>query len=1596
MRRIGLSTFVVVALLACPGLVSAATFTVTRTADSGAGTLRAAINLANATPGADRIVFDIPDTDAGLDRAAGAWVIRPSTALPRVTSPVRIDASTQPGFVSRPVVELRGDRAGSGAAGLEITADTSSVRGLAITRFGGDGVLARDAEDVSVVGCWIGLAPGDDVTSGNGGSGIVVDNLVGGTIGGTIPTTRNVISGNDNDGVQVRGSGSSGVRIIGNRIGTSADGASARPNGDNGVTIDGGRDHAVGEGDPASGNTISGNEEHGIAIIGGASDTTVRSNRVGLAADGVSPLGNGGAGILVSDAVRTRIGGPGDGLPGGDAEDETDEGNLVAANGGDGISIERGTTLDTVVQGNFVGFGTSSDRPLGNGGDGIAVTDAVDTTIGGPIGSLGNAIALADGDGIRIEGSAEGVDVVGNLIGLHPVTGEVIGNAGAGVRVVDATSVRVGGDDATVRNVIRGNGDAGVRVQAEAGAVTVLDNQFDANAGLGIDLGDEGFTPNDAGDVDAGPNGLVNHPRLERVVFRDRTLTVRGAVGAGHRVDVWLVREDDDSGAGEGFLRVGSFVEGDGDDLADGEVTYDDASGTDTAAAFAATLTLPAAIDEGARFTATATDLGESTSEFARNVGALDLDGDADDDGLTTGDEIDRGTDPEDPDTDGDGIDDGTEVNGENPTDPLDSDSDDDGLCDGPGGGDGCDGAEDADADGVRDDDETDPNDPDTDGDRLPDGTEVDFDTDPLDPDTDDDGIDDGTEVSGQNPTDPLDPDSDDDRLCDGPGGDADCEGGEDTNANGRIDEGETDPNTADTDRGGVDDGTEVIDNFTDPLDPSDDIPMGGVDRDRDGLPDVMETGGPDSTDPDDPDTDGDGLCDGPRTVDGVCVGGEDVDVDGERDEDETDPLDADTDDDCLLDGEEDTLGTDPLDADTDDDGVLDGVETGFDGDVHPDSDPTICVPDADPTTTTDPTDPDTDDGGATDGDEDRNGDGAVDDGETDPNDPTDDCLDALCLPEGARARGGAAFGCASAGDDTPCGGWLFGLVLLGFVARRRRRDLRRIGAVAVVLTVPAFAAPVHAQGFDVQHFSPMPAQRTSYLTLGSAFTPIAGSWEAGLVLHLADDPLVIVDADGDRIARIVSSQLAADLIGSFAVLDTLEVGVAVPLILSQSGELGGDAGFGIGDLRLVPRWQALSIADDRFALAVIGDLRLPTGDADAWQGGELRGGLRVAADLRVAAHTVGANLGWQARPDESFVGVGVDDTLLWGVAANVKLARHWRLVPEINGAASVLADGVRYEDLPVEFVTAARWFGLDDHLMVEFGAGTGLVAGFGAPDWRLLAGVTWSPAPPDTGGDADADGIPDDDDRCPYHPEDEDGFEDTDGCPDEDNDGDGILDVDDQCPGQPEDIDGFEDTDGCPDADNDMDGFLDLADAAPNDPEDFDGWQDDDGAPEPDNDFDGFDDDEDMCPIEPEVLNGFEDDDGCPDEGGLILVTCESIELGQRVYFATDSDVILADSFDMLEQVAGAMAIATHIERIRIEGHADSRGTPEYNQDLSERRAASVRRFLIEHGLSPDRVESVGYGEARPIIPHDTEEAWSRNRRVEILIVEQSRCTAE
>ncbi len=318
-------------------------------------------------------------------------------------------------------------------------------------------------------------------------------------------------------------------------------------------------------------------------------------------------------------------------------------------------------------------------------------------------------------------------------------------------------------------------------------------------------------------------------------------------------------------------------------------------------------------------------------------------------------------------------------------------------------------------------------------------------------------------------------------------------------------------------------------------------------------------------------------------------------------------------------------------------------------------------------------------------------------------------------------------------------------------------------------------------------------------------------------------------------------------------------------------------------------------------------------------------------------------------------------------------------------------------------------------------GGGTRYTTGFEAADIRAFVGFIFEPSI----GDRDGDGIKDDVDQCPDDPEDFDGFQDEDGCPDPDNDidgipdivdrcpdlpedkdgdhdedgcpensdgdrdGDGIPDSKDKCPDEPEDREGFQDQDGCPDPDNDQDGIPDKMDQCPNDPEDKDGFQDQDGCPDPDNDRDGIPDVVDKCPNQPETYNGFEDEDGCPDKGSVILEDNQIIIL-DKIKFAKGSAEILAASNQVLDAVTTLLQHHPEFTLVDVEGHADERASDAYNLQLTQARVNSVVRSLVARGVKQGRLRSKGYGEYCPADNAHNEEAWEKNRRVEFKIVKK------
>jgi len=255
--------------------------------------------------------------------------------------------------------------------------------------------------------------------------------------------------------------------------------------------------------------------------------------------------------------------------------------------------------------------------------------------------------------------------------------------------------------------------------------------------------------------------------------------------------------------------------------------------------------------------------------------------------------------------------------------------------------------------------------------------------------------------------------------------------------------------------------------------------------------------------------------------------------------------------------------------------------------------------------------------------------------------------------------------------------------------------------------------------------------------------------------------------------------------------------------------------------------------------------------------------------------------------------------------------------------------------------------------------------------------------------GDRDGDGYGDLLDRCPSQPENFNGYQDQDGCPDDpDSDSDGIADSLDQCELIAEDKDGYLDSDGCPEPDNDLDGLLDAADKCPTDPEDLDGYEDEDGCPDPDNDKDTVPDIKDQCPNE--IGSTTQEPLGCPGNRLAVVTDCE-VKITQQIHFETNKDKIRPESYPVLDAVADVLAKNPKIT-LEVQGHTDNKGAAAYNKDLSNRRAQSVMKYLIAHGVTNARLTAQGYGMERPLVDNGNASNRALNRRVQFVRSESSK----
>ena len=572
---------------------------VTNTNNGGLGSLRQAILDSNADIGdRDTIVFNIP--------GSGVRTITLQSGLPQITQPVVIDGTTQPGYAGAPLIELNGN--GVSAIGLQVQGGNSEVRGLVINRFGGAGIFLTSSGGNVVEGNYIGTDPSGTVRQANGGHGILVlaaNNRIGGpgaarnlisgndgagikietaaatgnliqgnhigvnvsgfgaigntaggiffengpagnTIGGPSSAgAGNVISGNGNTGIALFGANVTGNIVIGNRIGTDSLGTTSIPNAGEGIHVASGSGNVIGGTAAGTGNLISGNAQNGVAISAAtATNNTVLNNLIGTNNSGMSAIGNGANGVVITDAGANTIG-------------VANGGNVISGNGQNGIAIFGVASIGNQIYANRIGANFPATGPVGNLQDGIRVDGAVTTVIGGTSESLRNVIGGNLQHGIGLYDLASGTRVAGNTVGFSaPLT--LLGNGLEGIQINNASNTTIGGPQPEQANLISRNGRNGVSVIA--GTHNVIEgNRIFGNTALGIDLGNDGVTTNDTGDGDTGPNNVQNFPVLAGVVG-GVTGTLNSTPGSGFLIEFYGNTTCDASQHGEGETFLGSSL----------------------------------------------------------------------------------------------------------------------------------------------------------------------------------------------------------------------------------------------------------------------------------------------------------------------------------------------------------------------------------------------------------------------------------------------------------------------------------------------------------------------------------------------------------------------------------------------------------------------------------------------------------------------------------------------------------------------------------------------------------------------------------------------------------------------------------------------------------------------------------------------------------------------------------------------------------------------------------------------------------------------------------------------------------------------------
>jgi hypothetical protein len=473
----------------------ASPITVTNVGDSGAGSLRAAITAANASPGST-ITFAIAQGTA-------PFVISPATPLPHVMVQTTIDATSQSGYKGVPLVELDGGGTLSDGLVLAAGSDRSVVEGLDIVGFTDAAIHVESGHDV-ISANYLGTDPTGAAAGPGNKYGVLVDNVASSTIGGLTTGAANLIGFNSTAGVSISGGSATGNDVVGNMIGANPANHTVALDNHVGVAISGGAtNNTVGGATTAAANVIGYNSMAGVSIS--SSSNVVSANFIGTDSSGDN-LGNP-VGVLVTAANNT-VGGAAPAL-----------GNVISFNGMAGVSLLGASAISNVVAANAIGVNPTNPTLNQANGVGVAINGGTNNLVGG---SAANAIGFNNQAGVSISGAgATGNRVVGNFIGTSPSNPSLNQGNTLGVVITQVSGNTIGGTAAGVGNTIAFNGS-----DANHGAVTV--DTGTANAiQQNLIYNNQGTTLTQAGiDLVTGGNNSQAAPAITGVSSVGGTTTI--------------------------------------------------------------------------------------------------------------------------------------------------------------------------------------------------------------------------------------------------------------------------------------------------------------------------------------------------------------------------------------------------------------------------------------------------------------------------------------------------------------------------------------------------------------------------------------------------------------------------------------------------------------------------------------------------------------------------------------------------------------------------------------------------------------------------------------------------------------------------------------------------------------------------------------------------------------------------------------------------------------------------------------------------------------------------------------------------------------